>query len=204
MIKLHASIQSIPVEIEKILQRYVEDDVDAARVLLLKVAHTIPQSYRSIRAPIYRGCTLRGATLEKLLSTGAKIKDYRITSWSYDSKEASNFAMMSVGRQFPRPIGVLLEKSESNSVVINMIDNIKRFRAELRNALEIYDQQEILVSAPNDFYAPQQVKAAALCKEHFMFFNRELGWKFRAEFKGGSRILIGSPATKPTILRYAF
>ena len=152
-----------------------------------------------VTKPIYRGCKCLGIGADVLLTRGGKVKDYPIASWTYDAKDAVHFCLASTGPA----IGLVLVRRTSDAVVINFHDNASRFGPDLRDAVETYDQQEILVAAPAAVYRPTDVAAIGLRRENFGWFNRELGWKLSAKFGRHTKVVVVNPATKPHILRYA-
>ena len=189
---------AVPSGVQKLLTRFVRDEVDQTRGRLLKLEATIPSDYRTIKHPIYRGCSSQKSALQ-VLQTGAVIRDWPLASWSYDAKEAASFCCGSAKNADP---GLLLVRRTAAGVFINMADNAKRFGPELRSAIDDYEQSEILVTAARDKYAPRDVAGIAVMRENFGYYNSELGWKLSAKFNGHASVFIVNPSTKPHILNY--
>lgn len=197
-----ASKSKVPLTMQKLLERFIRDGVKETRAKILAGAHLIPADYRVVRHPIYRGCSfLEGSTLDLLTKT-ALVKDHRLTSWTYDAKEALHFCIRSALRVGLHRPGILLVRRTSDKVVINFPDNVSRFASELRQAIEDYDQQEILVATGNERYGKNDVAAICLTKDRFNYVAKELGWKLKASFGTKRFITVVNPGTKPAIHSY--
>lgn len=199
-IVVQAGASRIPPDVERLLKRYIEDGVDATRNKILRVASSIPKDFKTIHKPIYRGTGLRGVSIDKLLTRGGVVKDHTLTSWSYNAKEALNFAIMNT--EIGRP-GVLLVRRTSENVVINFADNLSRFGASLADTVDLYDQEEVLIAVSNADYKPTDVAAVCVNKVNFGWLVKTLGWKMKAKFGWRSKVVIVNPGTRPTILEYA-
>lgn len=196
------STDRLSATMENLLRLYIEDGVTAARSKLVKLQHTIPQSFKTVKHPVYRGALCLN-DLEDFLVKGGVFKDHPITSWSYDAREAANFCVMSSKRGLRHyKSGVILRQLNPKTVVINFPDNIARFGADLRDTIEYYAQDEILLLTEKFRYKPSDIAAVCIRKEAFSYYNKAMGWKLKAVYGAKAFALVVNPTTNAQIAYY--